>query len=248
MYLIIFDLDDTLLKNDRTISTFTIDILAKIQKLGHLIAINTSRSYQNSMTVINLIHPDFGIYNGGATIVNKQGQIISEVIIPRDITKAFSREIVPHVASLSIQTRDYFYTNNPCYTKQNAIYLSMDDGYDGDCYKLMTKSSNLSYLEEMAKKYQLTFQNYLGGPFSRFGPKNATKEIGNLKLKEYLNIPDLKTIVFGDDVGDLKMLLDADIGVAMANSKPSVLENIKIHTLSNEEDGVACFLKNYFQL
>lgn len=248
MYLIIFDLDDTLLRNDRTVSPFTIKILQDVQKLGHLIAINTSRSYQNSLNIINLIHPDFGVYNGGATIVNNNGKIIYEVVIPREITKAFSQEIVRHVTSLSIQTRDNFFTNNQKYTKQNAIYINMDDGFDGDSYKLMTNCLDFSFLEEMAKKYHLAFQNYLGGPFSRFGPLSATKENGNRHLKEYLNIEGLKTIVFGDDFGDLNMLLEADVGVAMANSKTEVLKKVSIHTLSNEDDGVAHFLKKYFYL
>ena len=56
------------------------------------------------------------------------------------------------------------------------------------------------------------------------------------------------TISFGDDTGDLEMLLGSGIGVAMENSVKNVLEKVKIKTVSCDEDGVAVYLNKYFNL
>ncbi len=248
MYLIIFDLDDTLLNDDKEVSDFTLKTLKEVRKLGHLIVINTSRSKQHSQSIADLIKPDYGIYSGGAQIVDKDGKTIYETPLSRKNTKEITSYLVKVVENLSIQTGEHFYTNSPTYRGQNAIYVNLDDGLDEESYKIIVKHDNIEELKVVADKYDLAFQNYLNGPFSRFGSKKASKEEGNRALKKLLGNKDIKTIVFGDDVGDEKMILDADEGVVVSNGNKELLKKAKHVTASNNEDGVALFLKNFFAL
>ena len=42
--ILLFDLDGTLLRNDKTLSEHTLDVLSKCKECGYLIGISTSRS------------------------------------------------------------------------------------------------------------------------------------------------------------------------------------------------------------
>ena len=57
---------------------------------------------------------------------------------------------------------------------------------------------------------------------------------------------DLSQVVaFGDDYNDLEMLQEAGCGVAIANAVPEILASADQRTSSNEEDGVAVWLKEH---
>ena len=45
--ILIFDLDGTLLRNDKTLSEYTLKTLSKCKEQGYLIGISTSRGEQN---------------------------------------------------------------------------------------------------------------------------------------------------------------------------------------------------------
>ena len=53
-------------------------------------------------------------------------------------------------------------------------------------------------------------------------------------------------VVFGDGVADVTMLQLADLGIAMGNAPDSVKRCADYVTLSNNEDGVAVAVENYF--
>ena len=53
-------------------------------------------------------------------------------------------------------------------------------------------------------------------------------------------------MVFGDGVADVTMLQLADLGIAMGNAPDSVKRCADYVTLSNNEDGVAVAVENYF--
>jgi hydroxymethylpyrimidine pyrophosphatase-like HAD family hydrolase len=61
-----------------------------------------------------------------------------------------------------------------------------------------------------------------------------------------------EVIAFGDDVGDFEMISEAGVGVLMKNAKPSLIEeagkykNVTVSEYSNDEDGVARFIADYF--
>lgn len=66
--ILLFDLDGTLLKNDKTISEYTLNILSKCKGRGCLIGISTSRSEQNCLEFLKELKPDILISSGGALV------------------------------------------------------------------------------------------------------------------------------------------------------------------------------------
>ena len=69
--------------------------------------------------------------------------------------------------------------------------------------------------------------------------KGATKGKGLHILADLLNIPMEQTMACGDTQNDLDIIQAAAIGVAMGNATEEVKQAADFVTLSNEEDGVA---------
>ena len=74
------------------------------------------------------------------------------------------------------------------------------------------------------------------------------KAVGIQRVANYLNIPQSRIIAFGDEDNDLEMLEYANIGVAMGNGISAVKNIANVTTASNEDDGVALFLEDQFNL
>lgn len=69
--------------------------------------------------------------------------------------------------------------------------------------------------------------------------KGTTKGKGLRVLADLLHIPMEQTMACGDTQNDIDILQVAAIGVAMGNATEDVKQNANFVTLSNEEDGVA---------
>ena len=72
---LLFDLDETLLRSDKSISSRTLTALQNCRSKGVLIGISTSRGRSNSLDFISELDPDILIVSGGA-LVEYQGECI----------------------------------------------------------------------------------------------------------------------------------------------------------------------------
>lgn len=75
---------------------------------------------------------------------------------------------------------------------------------------------------------------------------DATKGAALLALCRALSIDPAETVAFGDGTNDVTMLEQAGVGVAMANASPETLAAADLVALSNQEDGVAKVLEQWF--
>ena len=74
-------------------------------------------------------------------------------------------------------------------------------------------------------------------------PKNVNKYNTLERLCLTLNVSIDEVIFFGDSTNDLPLIGKAGLGVAMGNALNEVKEQAKETTLSNDENGIAYFLK-----
>ena len=75
---------------------------------------------------------------------------------------------------------------------------------------------------------------------------DATKGAALLALCRALDIDPSETVAFGDGTNDVTMVKAAGVGVAMANASPETLAAADLVAPSNEEDGVARVLEQWF--
>ena len=89
MSYIVFDLDDTLLNDKREISPYTLDVLKKVQAMGHKLVYNTARSQGFSQKYFEQLRPDYALCRAllamGAPIAGKN-IIIKPRIVPNLVT------------------------------------------------------------------------------------------------------------------------------------------------------------------
>ena len=249
-FVIVFDMDDTLLKDDKTISKYTLDVLKTLQNKGHFVVINTARSKYYNSEYFNLIKPDYAILNGGSLIINKNEEIIYKSLISCENIDIFIDDFLRVTNNFSIQTLSDFLTNDEKYKGQNAKYYDFGKTkFNDEIYKIVAsfKDEKDAYL--LANKYNLEYVPYFNGKFGRLNNKGVSKLSGNKKLSEILNISMDKFIVFGDDFGDLDMIQNSGLGVLMSNSHiadkyPEIIKT----EYSNNEDGVAKFLAKKFKI
>jgi Cof subfamily protein (haloacid dehalogenase superfamily) len=253
--LVIFDLDDTLLNNSSEVGEYTIKILKKVQSEGHYIAFNTARSQMRSENIYEVVKPDFGIYNGGAQITDKDGKTIFEAGIDKEICNALVPELFSVTDRFSYQNADWFYSANEDYNAPDVRFFDFkNEEFPTGAYKIIAHTSEPHLLEPIAKKFDLDFVTYFGGPFCRFTKSGVNKASGNRALAHILGIELKDVLAFGDDIGDLEMICDAGVGILMKNAKEEVIsqikdnENVEISEYSNHDDGVAAFLVKYFEI
>ncbi len=245
---ICFDLDDTLLKRtgvDR-ISEYTINVLNKVKELGHIIMINTARGLKDTQKYIDLIKPHYSILNAGALVVDEQCNTIYERMMPEEAVSGIIDKLMELKLCFSIHTRDEFLTNVPNGYGQQ---FDFSNGFKKAAYKIVPKNIKEGIALELKKRYDIEFTIYLSGVWSRFNHKDASK-LNGLKyvINDVLKGNMENVVSFGDDYGDLSMLLGSGIGVAMENSVPLVYEKCYYHTVSCDEDGVAKFLVKHLNL
>lgn len=239
---LVFDLDDTLLRKDRTISSFSLDVLNRAKEQGYIIVFDTSRSRQNSQRYIDLVHPSYGIYNGGCEISDSKGNILYASFIDKEETKKITKYLNTVMKKISVQGKDNFYASDKEYKGQNAIWTDFKDGLNLDAYKILCFSLDNNYVDEIAFKYNLEHQNYLNSGWHRLSKKGNNKFTGLEKFLSLVNGKLDEVCYFGDDFGDIEVIEKVALGVAMENSKEEVLKIAKYKTVSCNNDGCAKFI------
>ena len=111
--LLLFDLDGTLLRSDKTISQATLKALRECRKKGILIGVSTSRGEQNALSFIEELQPDVLIASGGA-LVKYHGEYIYKAEFSGEETRqmiAAARKICGADCEITIDTIDSHYWN-----------------------------------------------------------------------------------------------------------------------------------------
>lgn len=250
MKYIIFDMDDTLLNDRREITPYTLDVLKKVQSLGHKLVCNTARSKSFNQKFFDQLRPDYAILNGGSLIIDRAENVIFCAELDAATTRKVVAELLKWTDTLSVQTREHFFSHQGQYALQAAIAFDFDkEEFPYPAQKIVAAVESGEIAAQIAEKYDLAFTTYLDGTFRRYNHKDATKALGNRNLMNLVGGSLEDIIAFGDDYGDLEMLQEAGVGVMMKNGRPELLgKTSHISEYTNDEDGVAKFLEEYFEI
>ncbi|MBD3110309.1 HAD family phosphatase [Bacillus sp. AGMB 02131] len=265
-HLIVLDLDGTLLRNDKTISDRTKGTLKTLMEQGHHVMIATGRPYRSSAQFYQELALKTPIVNfNGALVHHPHSVNWGSFHTPLDI--GIARDIVDACNSYSF--------HNIIAEIQDDVYLHNQNGHLLDIFNMgnpkITIGDLRSYLPDSPTSLLIhaepedvtTIRSHLaevhaelidhrrwGDPFHviEIVKSGMHKAVGIQKVAGYLNIPQSRIIAFGDEDNDLEMLEYANIGVAMGNGISAVKNIANVTTASNEEDGVALFLEDRFNL
>ncbi len=252
--LLLFDLDGTLLRSDKTISERTYRALWQCREKGMLIGVSTSRGRQNALAFIGELKPDVLITSGGALVYIRE-QCICRAEFSVEETRgliAAARAVCGADCEITVDTMDAHYWNYKIDPKKqdaswgDSIYTDFTDF--GQCaLKICVEipdEQKAVQLKECMKDYDCV--RFSDGFWYKFTKKEVTKEHAIREVCAFLHIEKEEIAAFGDDYADSGMLAFCGWGVAMGNAIPEVKEQADIVIGSNDEDGIAQYLERVF--
>ena len=248
--ILLFDLDGTLLRSDKSISTDTLDALRQCRNNGMLIGISTSRGLTNSLSFVSELEPDIVIASGGALVKYRETCIFSAAYTPEETAALISRarELCGN-CEITADTADRHYWNykiDPLSvdaTWGDTIYSDFQDFWETPlkiCFEIFDSELANTLAAEFP---ELDCAKFSGGSWYKFTKKAATKESAIRKISDYCFVPLNEIIAFGDDAPDIGMLQLCGLGIAMGNAIPDVKAAADLVIGSNDEDGIARYLE-----
>ncbi len=262
--LYVSDLDGTLLRSDERTSDFTNKTINELVEKGMIFSYATARSYQTSHKVTKGLNAKIPliVYNGAMVVDNEDGSFLIKNFFGDDvkdvITELIESDIYPIVYSFidnvekfsfireksSEDMKKFLDTRKGDIRERNVSDVA--DLYDGEIFYItcICKEEKLqTFYEKYKEKYHLVYQIdiYTQSQWLEFMPKNASKANAIRQLKNKLNCD--KVVVFGDGKNDIDMFEMADEAYAVENAVEE-LKSIATGVIkSNNEDGVALWLK-----
>lgn len=256
MKLLLFDLDGTLLRSDKTISERTLNALSKCREQGMLIGICTSRAERNCMTFLSDLTPDIIIASGGAVVKCRDSYIYTAEFSEEETRSmiAYARDICGADCEITIDTMHAHYWNykvDPNKTDATwgeSIYTDFEN-YSEKALKFCVEIFEVSLADKLAMCFSgcdcLRFDK---SAWYKFTKKEATKENAILKVCKNRDIALEDVIAFGDDAPDIGMLKLCGTGVAMGNAIDAVKEAADVVIGDNDEDAIAEYLERTVKL
>lgn len=248
--LLLFDLDGTLLRSDKTISQTTLKALSECRGMGILIGVCTSRGEQNALSFVEKLKPDILIASGGA-LVKYNGKYIYKAEFSVEETRrmiAIAREVCGVDCEITIDTIDSHYWNYKVDPKKqdhswgDSIYTDFNNFEESSlkmCVEIF-EDSQAKQLQELLNACDCI--RFSDGYWYKFTKKTATKERAIMEVCSFCGIRTEEIIAFGDDYADIGMLELCGKGIAMGNAINEVKENADCIIGSNDEDGIAEYL------
>lgn len=262
-YLCVFDLDDTLLSADKTVSVENLEALRKLRDLDVGISIATGRSIFMTGLYIELLSLNIPVITcNGAVLVSADRM---HVIYENPIEKSLITRLFIYLLE---QRSDFIaYTNQTVYYSKDSIRVNIFKGYNQtvpaaiqaplqmfslwnfkkenpDIVKILLYSptpEQESYLKGMNGLEVLSSgENFLDIMQAGSTKGNAVRALGR-----YMDIPVENIAVFGDNENDVSMFACGALGIAMANSRDDIKRKARFVTGSNLESGVAAGIYKY---
>jgi Cof subfamily protein (haloacid dehalogenase superfamily) len=259
--IIFLDIDGTIRDFDGHVPVSAIEAIKEARKNGHEVCISTGRPFCQIEKSILEIGFD-GVISGSGSYVEYQGSCVRHVYFTTMSYIALCNYLVENHCIVEIQR------HNMCniLKKQEPDFVALGEKIQGklgenakkltvlptpvestmdltQVEKLLFFSNRLSN-EELQRKwgenlcitaFSIPNSEKWGGEIT---PQGVHKAEGIRSILQQGNFSQEDVIAIGDSENDLEMLKFASVGVAMGNSKPSVIEAADMVTASLREDGI----------
>jgi Cof subfamily protein (haloacid dehalogenase superfamily) len=269
--LVVCDLDGTLLRNEKTLSTYTLNVLRRAREKGIFVTFCTARIPEMSQSYVKLVELN------GPFIACAGAVIVDASNLQRLYTDfADKNETMDLLKFCSTRIKDYgITTDEGCWfsTKSTRIERFVQYNYAAraagvpeiplhyfadsshaeawrkNIYKIVISETEQgdcqrvkAYLKAKGRKLSFLVSE---STFLDVLQADVNKGGGVRRLAGILGIPIEQTCTFGDFDSDNSMLVVAGVGVAMGNAKITTKQCAAYVTDTNEHDGVATFLEEF---
>lgn len=264
----VFDLDGTLLHDDKTLSTQTRDTIETLKTRGHTVWIATGRAYETAYPYaekLGLSGPI--ILNNGALIKSVDGQTIyRQRFIPKDAQKRMIEHNDRHQLPYALVSEAGIYgpKHHPLsfYRKLRSLHpktpIQLHEFQDAktlahvDTYKLFTIIEDDVFFNEVLTTMKDSSEAYFTQSMKSYLdmlPYQTNKGEALEWLLKHEGYDLSEVIAFGDNDNDVQMLNVSRFSYAVNNA--TILAKkaaTDITPLSNNEDGVAVLIQTWLEM
>ena len=261
MNAVFFDLDDTILHDDLTISDFTVRVFRALhQRDFHIIAASGRSQFSMKPYIEQLGCVSAYISSNGAEIWDG----ISHSLICHELfSTELSREIAVFAETHNCYAHVYeggcFFFNRygvwadryAAATRLTGVYVGKLSEYIREPRSKILLIDQESRISGMYSEACVLFHNRASVTCSKpiyleFNPLNAVKGKALEKVCGMLGILPSDTVAFGDSLNDVSMLQAAGLGIMVSNGWKEIAPYCDGQCLSNNEDGPAKYMNDHF--
>ncbi len=240
--MVVTDLDNTLLRRDKTISDYTVSVFQRVRECGVLTVFATARNVVSSQDYRNVLNPDGDILIGGC-LVFVGGQLLRSYYLPEPHGANLLAELATYssIKRISARSLNASYSNIPL---EGRICVNFQSPLPENLLHCSCRTDDDSLMREvMARHPELRFMRVSDEDLYDVNPRDATKLNGIYVLCEYFGIHLSEVAAFGDDFNDIEMLRECGVGVAMSNAIDECKAVADYVCGDCDKDGVARWLK-----
>lgn len=260
-YLLVSDLDGTLLDSNKSISKENIDAISHFVENGGLFAVATGRTEMNLFPYIkNLkINCPCILYNGSAIYDVKSRKFVKCNFIKNEHIINPLKNILEKYKNICVQiftegkmyivSGDTYMDPYVILEKQPFEFADLEDIKDKPFIKIILngkhevlKEVNSLIEKEVPKKIiEAVFSQSF---YLEILPYNISKGSALIELIDILKIDKKRVIAIGDYCNDIEMIKTAGLGVATKNAHPLLKEAADVTTVSNDDHALYNLIKN----
>ncbi|HVF19690.1 MAG TPA: HAD family hydrolase [Mycobacteriales bacterium] len=255
------DLDGTLVRSDGTISPRSRAAIAAVEDAGSVFVMVTGRPPRWMAGVAqDAGHHGLAICANGAVVYDLHTeQVVTSHLLDADaaleVVAALRRE-VPGVA-FARESAAARFGHEPAYRprwdQDDKDVLDVTELVVGGVVKLLVRHEAMTGDELLAAAREAlgdlveTTHSSADG-LLEISARGISKATGLAALAEQHGLSAADCVAFGDMPNDIPMLIWAEVGYAVANAHPAVLEVADEVTASNDDDGVAAVIERLLPL
>lgn len=245
-----FDLDGTLLLDDKSLAPNVIQAISELQHNHILPVVSTGRNLFEVQYVLDQTNID-SIVSANGSYVEYEGKKLSAEVISTKLIEEFNAFANAQGDPVAWFNHENFALSQETpVTDENFKLLGLTARVLPDWYQVHQINFLFVFNFDKEELYQKRFKNKLS--LVRNNPRGldtmvtgVSKKTGIEQLLKFARLRDLPTYAFGDQLNDLEMFDLVDHPVAMANGNPIVKQKAEFVTTSNMNDGIVNGLKHF---
>lgn len=256
---IAFDLDDTLLRDNLTLSEKTISVVRQAAAAGIRIIPASGRARESMRGFVEQLGcASCYISCNGAEVWSPESELLMQEMFPVELAHEIARFAAEKDCYAQTYAGECFYYNKEdFYARAYAKATMLTGVFVGNLEAFITQPTPKILLmddaERVARLLIEARSRFEGRAaitcskpwFLEFNPLKATKGNGLRWCAERFGFSLENTIAFGDSLNDVSMLSAVGRGIAMGNARDDVKALGFDVCGTNEEDGVARYIEEH---
>ncbi|TDD50827.1 HAD family hydrolase [Nonomuraea terrae] len=250
--LVATDLDGTALRTDGTVSPRTAAAFAQVEESGSMLVFVTGRPPRWMGGVAGAVrHRGLAICANGALVYDLHSeQIVESHLITVEVLEEVVAQLRANVPDLAFSVE---YEAGFAHESDFPAAVSGGDSLTGrPCAKLLARHPAMGPDELLAMAHGLvghlvTPTHSSGRGLVEMSAQGVTKATALAALAAEHAIEQAQSVAFGDMPNDLPMLSWAGTSYAVANAHPDVLAAVDHVTATNDDDGVARVIEEFYR-